>query len=1063
MIHQLMDIGGKAKPFPAKAMAVCATLLLGSAFWGALPVSAGARSAYTHTHTHTHTHTGALTGANQVATFTLKGTVVDQNGETIIGVRVSLVEDPTKGTMTDIDGNFSLPGVKVGQTIEVAFVGYTTRQIKIADQNPLNIRLSEDEELLDEVVVIGYGTQKKVDVVGSIAQVEGKELTKKSSANLENALTGMMSGVTVIQRSGAPGREDNSIQVRGVGSFGADSAPLVLIDGIPGRMQDVNSNDVQSISVLKDASTAAIYGSRAANGVILITTKKAGSEGVNVSYNGCVGWNSATTLPEFVPTWEYAELLNEATGTPTYSKDEIQAIKDGSRPDEFANENYLRSLFKPSATRTEHHLNVTGKSDKMQYYLSGGAMLQDGLVDRNSFNRYDGRANLSVDLSDKLSLSANIHALVSRREEPNTPAGEDVQSMDDIILKALRFPGVKPTRTSSGEWGVGPEMHGTPLAWIQTPSFLEEKRFSTKANLTLRYKPIEQLELMAMGGLTHLNYEFKRFRSTMNLDRDIKLGPATLMDEMYRNFYRTFQSTISYADTFGGHSLSLLAGYSYEDSGNRWVSAYRDNIVSNDLPYINTGSPDNQQGSGSGSEWALQSLFGRIDYNYRDKYLLEFTMRYDGSSRFPPTHRYAFFPSAALGWRISEEEFFKEQKALSWISMLKLKASVGVLGNQNIGDYPYQTVYQLGQNYPFGNSMHQGAAVTTSTDNNLTWESTKTWDAGFESSFLDGAITLNVNYFNRSTYDILFSPGGSVSKVLGLGISPVNTGTLLNRGWEFELGHRYAVGDFSWNLNGNLSLIHNEIISLGVGNVEQLNGLVGSGSLYIGYPMQIYYGYQTDGVFLSTDKPEDWADQSSVNPSVKPGDIRYVDISGPDGKPDGKVDANYDRTILGSRIPKVTYSLSGNFAWKFVDFSFQLQGIAKVSGYLNNFAGYAFYQEGNIQRWQADGRYRPDAETRYPVYPRLEAIPNAGTFNTVMSDFWIRDASYLRLRNVQVGFNLPDKWLKPISIKSLRVYLSGDNLLTLSKYPKGWDPELNTGGAFYPIQKTYTVGVNIDF
>lgn len=994
----------------------------------------------------------------------VNGQVLDQSGLSVIGATVSVKEVPGKGTITDFDGNFSLADVPADATLVISYVGMITQEVPVAGQTTFQITLQADTELLDEVVVVGYGTQKKVDVVGSIAQVGGKELTKKSSANIENALTGTMSGVTVIQRSGAPGRENNSIQVRGVGSFGAGSAPLVLIDGIPGRMADVNSNDVESISVLKDASTAAIYGSRAANGVILITTKKAGKNTVNVSYNGYLGWNSATTLPEFVPTWEYAELLNEATGTPTYSKEDIEAIKNGTKPDQLASENYLRDLFKSYAPQTNHHINLRGSTEKVQYYLAGGVLLQDGLVARNTFRRYDTRANLSVDLTDKLTVATNIHALVSQRDEPNAPAGEDISGMDQIILKAVRFPGVHPTRTSKGEYGVGAEGHGTPPAWVETPSFLQEKRFSGKANLTLRYKPIEQVELMAMGGVTHLNLENKQFRSTMSLEKGgAVMGPAQLTDRMNRNFYKTFQSTASYNDRFGDHGLSALIGYSYEDFSERWVSAFRDNIVSNDLPHINTGSPDNQKGNGSGFEWALQSLFGRLDYNYRDKYLAELTMRYDGSSRFPPSKRYAFFPSAALGWRISEEDFFKEQKSLEWISMLKLKASIGVLGNQNIGNYPYQTVYELGQDYPFGNTLKQGAAVTTSTDNNLTWESTKTWDVGFESSFLNGAISLNINYFNRNTYDILYSPSGSVSQVLGLKVSPVNTGTLLNRGWEFELGHQYTMGDLSWNINGNLSLIHNEITSLGVGNVEQLNGLVGSGNLFIGHPMQVYYGYKTDGVFLSTDKKEDWADQSSLNPSIHPGDIRYVDISGPDGKPDGKVDANYDRTVLGSRIPKVTYSLSGGLAYKFVDLSLQLQGIAGVSGYLNNFAGYAFYQEGNIQTWQAEGRFRADAPTRYPKYPRLESVPNVGTFNTLQSDFWIRDASYLRLKNIQLGVNLPEKWLEPVLVKSMRIYFSGDNLLTFSKYPKGWDPELNTGGQFYPIQKTYTVGVNIDF
>ncbi len=995
---------------------------------------------------------------SQSKTITIKGKVVDASGEPIMSATVVVLGADGKGAFTDMDGNFEIKDVPADATLRITFVGMTPQEIALNGRTDITITLHEDSELLEEVVVVGYGTQKKVNVVGSIAQVRGDDLTKKSSANLVNALTGMMSGVTVTQRSGAPGKESNSIRVRGIGSFGGSPNPLVLVDGIPGSISDVNSSDVESVSVLKDASTAAIYGSRAANGVILITTKKGKGDKVNLSYNGYIGWNSPTALPEFVPTWEYAKLLNEATGTPTYSEEEIASFRNGSNKDLYAQEDYLHSLFKSNAPQTNHHITINGRTDRMSYYASLGALYQDGLISKNYFTRYDGRTNFTINLSDNLSISANLHALLSERNEPTTPGGEDVESMEYIILKALRFPGIKPTKLSTGEYGLGPEMHGTPLAWIESKSFANNRRFSARTNVSLSYKPIKELEMKVIAGMNHNNSESKQFRSSITLQNGLTPGASSLNDQMVRDFYKTLQSTVNYTSQLGEHGLSALLGYSYEDYSSRYVGAERDKLASNDLPYINVGSPDNQKGYGGGTEWAMQSVFGRLDYNYASKYLLEITGRYDGSSRFSSHKRYAFFPSAALGWRVSEEDFFKSCKSLEWISNLKFKVSLGVLGNQEIGVYPYQTVYDLGLFYPFGNTLHQGAAVTKSTDENLSWESTRTWDAGFESSILNGALTLNVNYFSRTTYDILFAPGGSVSKVSGLKVSPINTGTLTNKGIEVEIGHQYVKGDFSYNLTGNFTYIDNRIKSLGVGDVKQLNGLVGSGNLFIGHPIDIYYGYKTDGVFTDQEDINAWANQKKINPKSVPGDIRYKDLLGPEGKPDGVVDPNYDRTVLGSSIPKYTFSLSGGMGYKGVDFTMQLQGVAGVKGYLNNFAGYAFFQEGNIQRWQADNRFRPDQPDRYAKYPRLEAIPGTGTANTEVSDYWLRDASYLRIKNVQIGYTLPKQWLPQIS--SLRLYLSGDNLYTFNKYPKGWDPEINTGGAFYPILRTITFGLN---
>lgn len=993
----------------------------------------------------------------------VKGQILDLNNEAVIGATVIEKGNPSNGTTTDIDGNFVL-NVSPNAVLEISYIGYKTQEISTSGNDTFNIVMQEDTQTLDEVVVVGYGTQKKVNVIGSIAQVEGDKISQKSNANITNALTGMMSGVTIIQRSGAPGDPSNSIQVRGVGSFGASPSALVLVDGMPGSLSDINPAEVESISVLKDASTAAIYGARAANGVILITTK-AGKEGrIQVSYNGYVGTNTPTAFPDLVPTWEYAQLLNEATNSTVYTDEQIAKFKDGSDIDNYPNENYLKRVFSRNGFQTNHDLNVNGGSSSTKYLLSFGYLKQNGLIEKNDFTRYSGRLNLTTDLLSNLQLTARLSGVMSERNEPAIPAGDDATDMTGIVIKALRFPGLSPVKLSNGEYGRGQEVHGTPPAWIESPSFYSLPQYSTTLNLSLNYKPIKSLELVAMGGFTHNNYEEKKFRSTLNIEGGKVLGPSVLTDQMLRGFYKTLQLTANYSKSISNHNLSLLGGYSFEDYTDRWIRGSRDNFASNDLPYIDVGAPDNQKADGSGTEWAIQSVFGRFNYNYSERYLLETTMRYDGSSRFPNSSKYGFFPSVAVGWRISEENFIRENEAMNWLTNLKLKASWGELGNQNIGFYPYQTLYQLGRNYPFGTSFISGASITTLTDPNLRWESTRTWDVGFESILWNGLLSFNAAYFNRYTYDILYAPSGSVSSVLGLNISPINTGSLTNRGLEFEVGHRYRKRDFTLDVQGNFNIIHNEIKTLGVGNVEQLNGLVGSGGLYIGHPMEIYYGYLTDGVFTDSDADvKAWADQTKITPKAQAGDIRYKDISGPDGVPDGIVDPNYDRVILGSRIPKYTFGLGINASYKFADVALQLQGVAGVKGLIDGVAGYAMWQEGNVQRWQADGRFLASAPQRYPEYPRIEAISAGGSPNTEVSDFWVRNASYLRVRNLQVGYTFPKTLLESMHLSSLRMYVSGENLFTMSGYRKGWDPEINTGGRYYPIQQTFTFGLNIKF
>lgn len=992
------------------------------------------------------------------------GVVSDAFGP-IAGANV-VVKGTTNGTITDMDGRFSLDAPK-GAKLQISYIGYITKELTVDTKTDYVIELVEDSQALEEVVVVGYGTEKKVNVIGSIAQIGSEKLENRSTPQLSNVLTGQMAGVTVIQRSGRPGNSGGEIRVRGVGSFGGESNKsdaLVLIDGIPGKLNDVSSEDVESISVLKDASTAAIYGSRAANGVILVTTKT-GKEGkVSVGYNGYVGFNTPTALPEFVDTWQYATLYNEAVGREAYTQEEIQKFRDGSDPDHYANARYLDEVFSRKGLQTGHDVTINGGNAENKYMVSFGYLKQNGIVEKNDYQRYNARVNLINEILPGLKLTSRLSGVYGNRKEPMAPGGDDADNMLVLIQKALRFPGLTPTILSDGSFGAGRELHGTPAGWIKSDSFYENPEFSLNANVRLDYNPIKDLQLSAIGAYTYTNGEERTYRSTMKLSGDRVLGPSELKHKMGKTIYKTFQATAEYNKTIGGHTFGILAGYSWEQEDYRYVQGSRDKFPGNDLPYLNAGSPDNQKSEGTGNAWAIQSGFGRLRYNFNERYLFESTVRYDGSSRFPQSKKFGFFPSVAAGWRLSEENFFKENESLGFISNLKLKVSWGRLGNQNIGNYLYQSVYELGQNYPFGDTYTQGAAVTTAVDPTIKWEETETIDGGLEAVFWNGLLSVNASYFNRRTYDILYKPSGSVSTILGQKISEMNTGELKNFGWEFEVGHRNKIGDVSYNVNANLSIIKNKLTTLGVGNVEQLNGMVGNGSdLFIGYPIQMYYGYVSDGVFLDENDIKSWYDQSKVTPNPQPGDIRYKDISGPDGVPDGKIDPNYDRVYLGSRIPKFTFGLNLGVEYKGLDLSVLLQGVAGVTGMLDGFAGWAFRGDGNIQKWQAEGRFDPANPTRYPAYPRLEDLSNSTTPNIVTSDFWTQDASYIRLKNIQLGYTFPKKMLQAAKISNLRVYVQAENPLCWNKYKPGWDPEINTSGNYYPILATYTFGVNFKF
>ena len=463
----------------------------------------------------------------------IKGTIKDSAGEPIIGANVILKGDATVGSITDIDGNFDL-SVPSNATLQVSYIGYNTQDVPVGNKSFLNITLKEDTETLDEVVVVGYGSQKKVNVIGSIASVDSKALESRAVPDVSNMLTGQMSGVTITQESGNPGQDAGTIRIRGVGSFGATPSPLVLVDGLPGSLSDLTPADIDNISVLKDASSAAIYGSRAANGVILVTTKK-GKEGkARIIYNGSVGMSQATELPELAHSYEYAEFYNKAIGTETYTPEMIQKYRDGSDPDNYADEMYLDDLLGGHALQTKHELSVSGGTEKVQYMVSLGYLRQNGLLDNNYYNRYNARVNLGAELAKNLKLQVRLSGMTSDRHEPSTPGSLDIGGFKGIISNAVRFPGLTPTYLQNGEVGLGPKLQGTPVAWVDCASSYREDYDKFKNNIELSYQPIDGLTLKILGGYNYTLSHVRHYRCDMILTGDKSTGPSTLSDEMKR-------------------------------------------------------------------------------------------------------------------------------------------------------------------------------------------------------------------------------------------------------------------------------------------------------------------------------------------------------------------------------------------------------------------------------------------------------------------------------------------------------------------------------------------------
>jgi TonB-linked SusC/RagA family outer membrane protein len=979
---------------------------------------------------------GNLLFAQQTTIVT--GVVKDEKGEVLPGVGVKS-KNGNKTTVTDVNGNFQIQVTASNETLIFTYIGYKPLDVTVQGKT-VNVNLVSLNQDLKDVVVVGYGTQKKVNLTGAVSVVSAEDISNKTAINSSTALQGLAAGVTVTQSSGQPGAA-GTIRIRGIGTLGS-AGPLVLIDGVEGDIDNIDPNLIENISVLKDAASSSIYGSRAANGVILVTTKRAKAGLLTINYNGYTGWQSPTDLPKKVDGLDHMLLTNEAyvnTGkAPLYSDALIAKYKaeSATNPDLYPNTDWQKEVLTGSGFMQSHFLSVNGGGEKVKFLTSAGIVDQKGIIQNSNFQRVTLRNNADITFSDKLSMKIDLQIDNERSSEPG-------RGTEAVFYQMNRIPSNEAFRYSNGNWGVGWNGNN-PVAYSgDDGGLLRNNRPEAFLNTSLSYKPFPWLEAKITAApkyVESISHNFIIAIPTYNYDGTVAYtqpAKSSLTESTARSFYNTFFATLAFNKKAGEHTFSALLGASREDFHTSDVSAFRDGFILPGYPVLNTGSAENQQASGGASEWALQSFFARVNYDYKSKYLLELNGRYDGSSRFAGGRKYGFFPSLSAGWRVSEEAFMKPLKNV--ITEFKFRGSWGRLGNQNIGSYPFTSQLSFGS-YTFNKQIYDLAALNTMANTDISWESTEMTNIGMDLT-LFGNLSFNADYFSRKTSDILLTL--DVPIIGGLNAPFQNAGVVENKGWEIGLNYRGNAGDFKYDIGINLSDVKNKVIDLrGVA----LSGVTVNRE---GYAMNSIYGYQADGFFQSDAEVAQHATQFG---NVKAGDIKYVDQNG-----DGRIDAA-DNVVIGSTIPRYTFGANLNASYKGFDLNVFLQGVGKADGYLYEETIMPFFHGGTVQEQHKD-HWTP--ETPNATFPRL-------AFNEVNneqnSSFWLKDASYLRVKNLQIGYNIPSGIAKRIGASSAKIYLSGRNLFTIDNFWDGHDVETPVGtGHDYPLVKVYTIGLNVKF
>lgn len=1003
----------------------------------------------------------------------VSGVVTDEAGEPLIGVSV-LVKGTTLGNITDLNGRFSLD-VPEGSILEISYIGYKTQSIK-AQREPMNIVLKEDAQKLDEVVVVGFGTQKKVNLTGSVSAVTGDDISKRPVANAAILLQGQIPGLRVNQGLGQPGGEGTSFRIRGQGTFSsAGSDPLILINGVPGSMTNLDPSVIESVSVLKDAASAAIYGARAANGVILVTTKQgAVGDKVHISYHGNVGLHTPTKLYDRVTnSVEYMELANLAwknSGTgKQYTQDQINLYRNNVGAPQYPNFDWQDYMFRTAVVQT-HNLSMAGSTEKTTYNVALNFVDQPGTMRGFKYRKYNATIDLTARITNFIKVGTYANLMYGETEQPR-------QGQNDAFLSTLSqaptyMPWLPDDGTGIRRWTSSAysfESHNKNMpAIIGDNAVKRDNNFDINAQLWLEINLAKGLTWYTKGaarlqsnkskdwrGSTTYTYDYHTGERSSELDKGglgLSVGDSR---RFYTNLYSYLKYDLSLVDN--AHNFSLMVGYNQESEKYETLNAYRKDFAF-DLPVLNAGGTADWSNSGGEEEWAIQSLFGRFNYDFKERYLFEANMRYDGTSRISDENRWGVFPSFSVAWRATEEEFIKNLN-LNWLNNFKLRGSWGQLGNQNIGLYPYQAMISGVDDYPFtktSDGVIIGYQQTAYANRNIKWETTTITDIGFDLQVFDG-LSVTFDWYKKTTDDILRS--SQVSSLLGLSAPTVNNGSVENKGIEVALNYANMVKGgtfrgFRYNAGVYFDRSRNKLTEFGAEEI-------GSYSIKReGLPYDEYYMLECIGVFA--DQAEINASPKQFNDNTQPGDLKYKDISGPDGKPDGVID-NYDRRTFSGRFPGFEYGINASATWKGFDLSLIGQGVADKKYYTTDWGVQPFMQGSSPNKdyikhmWTEENPYGAK-------HPKLYWQDMGGGKNTRPNSYYLKDASFFRLKNLTLGYTLPRVWTEKANISKVRIYFSGDNLLTLTPY-KGLDPERNGDGrdAIYPQNRIYSFGLNVEF
>lgn len=992
------------------------------------------------------------------------GRVTDvSTGEPIVGVNVS-IEGTTTGAITDINGNFILQRPAKGATVSFSFIGYITQKVIFGDENVIDIKLTSEVQSLQEVVVIGYGTQKKATLTGSIVNVAGDEIKKSPTANVTSSLSGKLPGLTVSQRNGEPGRDDPDILIRGTGTFDSNlndginpSAPLIIIDGVErGQIGRLNPEDIESISVLKDAS-AAIYGARAANGVIIVTTKngKLGKPSFSFTYN--TAFQHPTIVPKVLDAVAFAQAFNEgdwyrqgrpATYTPFYTPDVIQKLRDGSDPILYPNTDWMKVALKPYSLQKRTSLQVTGGTEAVKYLISFASLSQNADFRHmpTDYNQYNLRLKVDVNVTKNLIIGANLNTILNDRRYTFVT---NTTNFYNILRANPTLPAVYPNGLlAGGRLGQSPllldqrgydKINDTPLYSTFTATYKIPFVKGLKVDASFNYDVRNQFE--KVYSLPYFFYEYNVNTQEYNKKQADGATTIELTDTYSKWTTMLYNYRITYENTFFDHHVTAMVGQEQQKQTYTWARAYRKNFVSSALDQIDVGStaPADKDNGGSASAGAYNNYFGRLNYDYKSKYLAEFLFRYDGSQIFPSGSRYGFFPGFSLGWRLSEEGFIKN--SLPYVDQLKLRFSHGQIGNDRVGQYQYLQSYSFGNNYVFGGNDVPGIYANTMPNPNITWEVSKKTDIGLETSLWKGLLGMELTLWKEKRSNILAQRNLSIPAILGFSALPMeNIGKVANHGFEIVVRHANKVNDLNYSIEANTSFARSKIVYMDetpqAEPYQNMTGLPVGASLY----------YKADGIFHTQDELNAYP---HVN-GTQVGDIKVLDLNN-DGVIDSKDQFRFDKT----NIPEVVFGLNLGLQYKNFDLSIFFQGQTRVYNYDGDFLalGTAAFDNALVAR----------AKNHWSVDNPNGTMPRADAFQPGSTTFFLYDATFVRLKTLEFGYSLPKNLISKIRLEDVRFYVSGFNLLTWAKEIKWCDPELNGSNLYYPQQRVINLGINVKF